>query len=145
MDWTIDKRSMPAYVRVETTGEASTKSLAAMCDEILESDFWRPGLMVLVDIQKLKPLKNADAITMAGIKYFAKRAALVGKACISTISSHPEYFKYARQFQYGVRLNGCDVVLQLFGTQTQAVAWLDYYWSLHSKEKARVATSSNLK
>lgn len=136
---------MPAYVRVETAGDASPKSFTAMWDEILDSDFWRPGLMVLMDIQNLKPLKNADAITMAGIEYFAKRATLLGKTCISAIGSHPEYFKYARQFQYGTRLRGCDIVLQLFGTETQAVAWLNYYCNLQSKEKARAGTSSNLK
>jgi hypothetical protein len=139
MKWTIDSGSMPYYVRVETSGKASPESFAAMWDEILESDFWRPGLTVLMDNRKLKPLKDADAFTNAGIEYFAKNAARIGHACISTISSQPENFKYARQFQHGIRLHGSDVALQVWGSDTQAVEWLNYYSSLHSKENARVA------
>ena len=111
-----------------------------MWDEILESDFWRPGLTVLMDNRKLKPLKDADAFTHAGIEYFTKNAARIGRTCISTISAQPENFKYARQFQYGIRLRGSDVALQLFATETQAVEWLNHYSSLHSKEN-QTATS----
>jgi hypothetical protein len=143
MNWKIDTRSMPAYLSVETTGEASPKSLAAMWDEILESNFWRPGLMVLMNIQKLKPIRNPDALTVAGIEYFAKKADRVGKTHISTITSHPEYFKYARQFQYGIRLHGCDVIIQLFGTETHAVEWLNYYCELPVTQSETVLARAN--
>jgi hypothetical protein len=127
MKWTIDKRSMPSYVRIETSGEASPEDFAAMWDKILQSDFWRPGLTVLLDNQKRKPLKDPDGFTCAAIEYFEQNADRIGNACISTISSQPEYFKYARQFQYGLRLKGSHVVLQMFTSESQAVKWLDYY------------------
>src|SRR6476469_10574283 len=115
MKWTVDSSPMPAYVRVEASGEATPEGFAAMWDDILASDFWCPGLTVLMDKRKLDPLKDPEALTMANIEYFARNAARFGHTCISAVSSYPENFKYARQFQYGIRLRGCDVVVQLFG------------------------------
>src|SRR5512142_2676387 len=131
MEWKIDRSSMPSFVRIETSGEACPESFAEMWNEVLAGEFWRPGSTVLIDNRKLKPLKNADAFTTAAIEYFVDNRERIGKACISSISSFPYHFKYARQFQYGIRLRGSDVVLQLFGTETQAVEWLDHYCHLH--------------
>jgi hypothetical protein len=139
MEWKIDGSSMPFYIRVETSGKASPERFAEMWDEVLASEHWRPGQTVLVDNRKLEPLKDADRFTEAGIEYFAKNAARFGKACIATISVFPENFKYARQFQYGTRLRGCDVVLQVFGSEKQAVDWLDHYGKLHSEENKTAA------
>jgi hypothetical protein len=139
MKWTIDKGPMPSYLRVETGGAASSKGFAAMWDEILASNVWHPGLTVLIDHRNLKPPKHAEALTRAGIDYFAKNAVRIGKACISMVSARPEDYKYARQFQYGSRLHGCDVVLQLFGTETQAIAWLNYHYSVYRTEHAKAA------
>jgi hypothetical protein len=138
MDWKIDSSSMPSYLRIETDGAASSESFAAMWGEILASDLWRPGLTVLIDNRKLSAIKDADGFTMAAIDYFAKNTALIGKACISVVSSRPENFKYARQFQYGIRLNGSDAVIQVFSTEKQAVEWLDHYSGLRHSEINRV-------
>jgi hypothetical protein len=139
MKWNIDSSSMPSYLHVETDGEPTSESFAAMWDEILQSDFWHPGFTVLIDNRKLKPFKDADAVTTSSIDYFAKNNARIGKACISVVSSRPENFKYARQFQYGTRLHGCDAVLQVFGTETQAVEWLNHFSLIRSKQDDRVA------
>lgn len=139
MKWNIDTSSMPSYLRVETNGEPTPESFAGMWDEILQSDFWRPGFTVLIDNRKLKPLKDADALTTASIDYFAQNAARIGKACISVVSSQPENFKYARQFQYGTRLQGCDAVLQVFGTESQAVEWLDHFSIIRNNQNHSVA------
>ena len=134
MEWIIDSGSMPLYLRVETNGEASEEDFAAMWDAILGSESWRPGLPVLMDNRKLEPIKDPGPFTMSGIEYFAINASLVGKACIATISLRPENLKYSRQFQYGTRLRGSDVVLQIFGSETQAVDWLTHYGSIRDKE-----------
>ena len=134
MDWKIDIDSMPSYVRVETNGEASPNSFAEMWDEILKSEFWYAGLSVLMDNRKLKPLKDADALTTAAIEYFAKNSERIGKVCIATLTAQPENFKYARQFQYGIRLRGSGVALQIFSSEKQCVEWLDHYSEIRSKE-----------
>lgn len=130
MKWKIDTSSMPSYLRVKTSGEASPEDFAAMWDDILSSDYWRPGLPVLMDNQNLDPLKDADAFTTAAADYFAANSDRLGKTCISTISSGPENFKYARQFQYGTRLRGSDVVLQVFNSESDAVRWQDHFAGL---------------
>ena len=134
MKWTIDNGSMPYYIRVETDGDASSESIVAMWDELIQSDSWSPGLTVLIDNRKLKQLKDGEAITNACIDYFAENKDRIGKACISTVSDHPENFKFARQFQYGTRLKGSDVVLQLFTSESQALRWLDHYSKLQPDE-----------
>ena len=139
MDWTIDEGRMPSYIHVETSGEATAQDLAAMWDEILSSKSWRPGQTVLLDNRKLAPIKDPDPFTMAGIDYFTRNAARVGKACISTISSEHDSFKYVRQFQHGIRLKGSDVVLQLFNSETQAVNWLNHYSSVYRNLNSRTA------
>ena len=130
---------MPSYIRIETDGEASPADFVAMWDEILQSAFWRPGLPVLLDNRQLKPLRDPDAFTASSIKYFAENASRLGNTCISTIGSLPDNFKYARQFQYGTRLRGCDVILQLFGSETQAVKWLDHYSTVRDQENGIAA------
>ena len=134
MKWTIDTGSMPSYLRVETFGEPSVEGLVAMWDEIINSDFWTPGTTVLMDNRKRHPFKDPDAITRAGIEYFVQNADKIGNSCISTICSFPEHYKYARQFQYGIRLRGSDVVIQVFGTESRALEWLRHFSHLHVPE-----------
>lgn len=136
MKWTIDRGSMPSYLRVETDGKASIDDFAAMWDAILACESWHPGLTVLMDNRKLTPLEDADAFTEAGIEYFTKNADRVGKAFISVIVSEADNFKYARQFQYGIRLRGSDVALQIFGSEARALEWLDHYFVLHEHESS---------
>jgi hypothetical protein len=139
MKWMIDKSRLPSFVRVVTSGEPTLHHLKAMWQEIIESDFWYPGLTVLVDNRILKPLKDPDSFTTGAIEFFTANKAILGKACIAVISNQPDNFKYARRFQYGIRLGGSDAVLQLFGTETQALAWLNYF---HRKGNEKVGHST---
>jgi hypothetical protein len=134
MKWTVDQSHLPAFVSVETSGDPEPKDFVSMWREILSSEFWRPGIPVLVDNQKLKPMKDPDAFTTDAIDFFSDNVESFGATCVAAVSSLPDNFKYARQFQYGIRLKGSDVVLQIFGSRTQAVEWLDHYSQVRQRE-----------
>jgi hypothetical protein len=138
MNWTIDSGPMPSHIRIETSGEASIESFAAMWDDILASPHWRADLTVLMDNRNLHGFRDPDQFTTAAIEYFAKNALRLGRSCIASISTEPTNFKYARQFQYGIRLHGSNVVLQVFGSETQAVEWLNHYASLRGNDDPKV-------
>jgi hypothetical protein len=143
MKWTIDKSHLPSFVRVETDGKPVLNDLMDLWQELIESDFWQPDFTVLIDNRSLGPISEPDKFTMGAIEFFAANKDQVGKACIATISAEPNNFKYARQFQYGIRLKGSDAVLQIFGTETQALDWLEHYCKMKNEKGWAVAAPDN--
>ena len=141
MKWTIDKSRLPSFVRVETSDEPELIDLMDMWQELIDSDYWRPGFTVLVDNRKLRPISDPDKFTRGAIEFFAANKDLVGKACIAAISSEPSTFKYARQFQYGIRLKGSDAVLQIFNSESNALDWLEHYCKVGDKKTDSVTSS----
>ena len=141
MIWTIDKSRLPSYVRVETGGEPLLSDFMDLWQELIDNDFWQPDFTVLIDNRKLGPIKEPDKFTMGAIEFFAANKDLVGKACITVISVEPENFKYSRQFQYGISLKGSDSVIQIFGTETQALDWLEHYCKLRDDELGNAKAS----
>jgi len=141
MKWTVDKSHLPSFVRVDTEGEPALTDFMDMWQELIESDFWQPDFTVLIDNRKLGPIKEPDKFTMGAVGFFAANKDLVGKACIATVSAQPDNFQYARQFQYGIRLKGSDAVLQIFGTETQALDWLEHYCKIKDEKAWSVSTA----
>jgi hypothetical protein len=141
MKWTIDKSSLPSYVRIETSGEPQLSDLMSMWLEIIESDFWKPDFTVLLDNRKLTPINEPDSFTRGAVEFFAANRDIIGKACIAVLSNEPNNFKYARQFQYGIRLKGSDAVLQIFNNETQALNWLEHYCKARETKDWAVAAS----
>ena len=141
MNWKIDKSRLPSYVRVETGGEPLLSDFMDLWQELIDNDFWQPDFTVLIDNRKLGPIKEPDKFTMGAIEFFAANKDLVGKACITVISVEPENFKYSRQFQYGISLKGSDAVLQIFGTETQALDWLEHYCKLRDYQLGHAQAS----
>jgi hypothetical protein len=85
MKWTVDQSHLPAFVSVETSGDPEPKDFVSMWREILSSEFWRPGIPVLVDNQKLKPMKDPDAFpTMS--KASARPVLLRSALCLITLN-----------------------------------------------------------
>lgn len=140
MKWTIDLGNLPDYVRVETGGNPSTADFVSMWDEILGGVYWHPGFTVLMDNRRLEVLVNSDAFTRAAVDYFAKNNDRLGNACIAVLTINPETFKYARQFQYGIRFKGSDVVLQLFKSEMQARDWLRHFCKLNNTRSSEAST-----
>ena len=101
MKWMIDKSRLPGFVRVETSGKPDLGELISMWDDIVESDFWEPGLTLLIDNRKLMQIPEPEKFTEATIEFFAENKETIGHACIAALSSQRDSFKYARQFQYG--------------------------------------------
>jgi hypothetical protein len=141
MEWTIDKSRLPSFIRVETRGEPQLKDLMDMWQEILESDFWKPGLNVLVDNRKLGQIKERDRFTLGAIEFFAAHRKILGTACIAAIRNEPTNDKYVRLFQYGVTLKGSDAVLEIFSSETEAITWLEHYCKAGETKDWAVAAS----
>ena len=141
MKWTIDKSRLPSFVRVNTNGDAKLDDLRNMWSELIQSDFWQPGFPVLIDNRKLKQSKDPGEFTSGAIDFFAENKDRVGPSCIAALGAQPVNFTFARQFQYGIRLKGSDAVLQIFGTEAQALDWLEHYCQLRDKQTAASARS----
>ena len=137
MKWTIDKSRLPAFVRVETSGKPDLDGLISMWDDIVDSAFWEPGLTILIDDRKLTQIPEPDKFTEATIEFFAENKETIGHACIAALSSQRDSFKYARQFQYGIRLRGSEAVIQLFISETQALQWLDHFCKVRDDQPAK--------
>jgi hypothetical protein len=142
MKWTIDKSRLPDFVRVETSGPPDLDDLMTMWDEIVESDFWQPGFTVLLDNRKLKEAKDPSRYVSAAIEYFAENKDRLGTACIAALGVKSVSFQHARRFQYGIRLKGSDVVLQMFDSESQALAWIDHFCKLRG-DKGETPASVN--
>jgi hypothetical protein len=142
MKWTIDTSRLPSFVRVNTGGEPSADDFMAMWAGVIQSEFWVPNLPILIDNRNLKEINEPDKFTRAAIEFFAEKAKLVGRSCIAVISVQPDNFKYARQFQYGIRLKGADAVIQLFNSEQQALAWLEHFCQVREANGETVAAST---
>jgi hypothetical protein len=141
MKWTIDKSRLPAFVRVETSGKPDLDGLISMWDDIVDSAFWEPGLTILIDDRKLTQIPEPDKFTEATIDFFAENKETIAHACIAALSSQRDSFKYARQFQYGIRLRGSEAVIQLFISETQALQWLDHFCKVRDDQPAKFKAS----
>jgi hypothetical protein len=127
MNWTFDRTALPEYIRITTVGEASLAGFVAMWEELLNCDFWRPGLSALFDNRNLtEPTIRGHNMT-GGVDFFVQNADRIGSSCIVVVSEDGDRYMDARRFQYGVRLRGCDAILQVFDTDTNAVEWLSNY------------------
>jgi hypothetical protein len=135
MNWTLDSAAMPAYLRVTCQGKPAIIDLESMWTDVLSYADWTPGLPVLVDVRSLDFHKDPDACTMAAIDFFAKHKIQIGDSCIALLSAGSQSFKYARQFQYGIRLRGSNVTLQIFNSDSQAIQWIENYCSLRSQQR----------
>lgn len=135
MNWSLDTAAMPAYLRVDCWGKPNSVDFEAMWDEILSLDGWNPGLGVVFDNRSLEQHSDPDSCTMAAIAYFATHKTEIGDSCVALISNSPRDFKYARQFQYGIRLRGSNVTLQIFNSESQAIQWVDHFCSLRGQHR----------
>ena len=115
MKWTFDHSRLPAFLQVSVEGQASVDDAHALLDELLESEFWRPGLAVLVDISRMM---------QALIRYFVERRYDIGKSCIATVRPSPSAYNNIRQFEYGIRLRGSEAVVRNFMSTHNAAEWL---------------------
>ena len=127
MKWTIDKGSLPFFVRIDTRGEPTVRDLAAMWSEVIESDFWKPGFTALLDNRKLNVARDPNEFVSGAIAFFSENKERIGPACIASVGVNPVSFQHARRFQHGIRFKGSDAVLQIFNTEPQAVQWLDHF------------------
>ena len=138
MNWALDTAAMPAYLRVDCSGVPTIADFEAMWDEILSRDDWTPGLGVVVDNRSLEPNSDPDACTIGAIEYFSRQRTRIGDSCIALVSNASQNFKYARQFQYGIRLRGSNATLQIFNSDTQAAQWVESYCNLRSQHRTAV-------
>jgi hypothetical protein len=125
MKWTFDHSRLPAFLQVSVEGQASVDDAHALLDELLESEFWRPGLAVLVDISRMLPTgADRHVIIQALIRYFVERRYDIGKSCIATVRPSPSAYNNIRQFEYGIRLRGSEAVVRNFMSTHNAAEWL---------------------
>jgi hypothetical protein len=86
-------------------------------------------------------IPEPEKFTEATIEFFAENKETIGHACIAALSSQRDSFKYARQFQYGIRLKGSTAVIQLFISETQALQWLDHFCKVRDDQPAKAKAS----
>lgn len=125
MKWTFDHSHLPVYVRVIIEGSVSIVDAYALMDELLDSERWHPGMSILVDLNNVLPASdNWHLIIKDLIGYFIDRRNIIGKCCIATVRPHAEAYNYIRQFEYGIRLRGSEVVVRNFINSDHASEWL---------------------
>jgi hypothetical protein len=125
MKWTFDHSLLPSYVKVSVEGQASVDSARKLLDQLTGSDFWHPGMSVLFDISGLAPMgTDKNAILQDLIRYFVEHRQIIGKGCIATVRPDPDAYNNIRQFEYGIRLRGSEVVVRNFMDASNAAEWL---------------------
>ena len=125
MKWTFDRSQLPSYVKVSVEGQASVDGARALLDQLIESEFWHPGMSVLVDISGLSAIgTDKHAILQDLIRYFVEHQKIIGKSCVATVRPSPDAYNNIRQFEYGIRLRGSEVVVRNFMNVHNAAEWL---------------------
>ena len=125
MNWSIDYSPLPVYIRVTTDGTASLEDTTAMWDEILASEFWKPGTSLLFDsgaVRRLGP--GGYRLTQETAHYFISKNAEIGESNIAVFRGHEEIYRFSSQFQYAVRMRGSAVIIRNFSNEQTAVDWL---------------------
>jgi len=142
MEWTIDKSSLPKYVRVNASGEPSIDGLLDMWSEVISSEFWRPGFALLLDNRELGQCKDPTALTLSILEFFADNRERFGKACIVSLAVRAIDETHVRMFEYGIKLNGSDVETQVINSETEAKEWLENYCKLRDNMGEPIASST---
>jgi len=125
MKWTIDHSRLPVFIRVDVDGTASSEDNIALWSALLSLNEWQPGTSVLIDNRKLEPPRIGSSQMMMDLtQFFIQRKEKIGPACIAIIRTSSEGYAYSRQFEYGLRLRGSEVIVRNFGDEKEAVAWL---------------------
>jgi hypothetical protein len=125
MKWTIDHSNLPVFIRVDADGIASSKDNIALWSELLDLSDWKPGVSVLIDNRELEPPRiGSSQMIMDLTQFFIDRKDRIGSACIAIIRISSEGYAYNRQFEYGLRLRGSEVIVRNFSDENEAISWL---------------------
>jgi len=125
MKWTFDHSRLPVYLQVAVEGVANIDDLRRLLEQLLESEFWHPGMSILVDLGGLKPTQqDKHSLIQDLIRYFVDRRKDIGKSCIATVHPAADAYNYIRRFEYGTRLRRSEVVVRNFMDSNHAAEWL---------------------
>jgi hypothetical protein len=123
MEWTVEHRTAQDYVVVTTHGSFSADDHLRMTQDIVERDWWRPGLAVLFDHRELDfGASGLATMRRAGDNHTANDARIGdGKAAVlmKTVADYGRgrQFELLTEGQVGARM-------RIFLDEEEALAWL---------------------
>ena len=135
MKWNIDPSPLPSYIRVDTEGTAVTSEVAEMWDDLLASEYWRPGLSTLFDNRRLQTFSRTGPgveMTQDASEYFERRAADIGSSRIAFLTTAHENYPLVRQFQISLSTRRMAATIQIFYDESDAIDWLSSGQASHA-------------
>src|SRR4051794_27097345 len=134
MNWTIDDRSLPGFLRLEVEGTPTREDYVSAWRTVIGHRQWKPGTPVLIDARKREPLgSQAPIIVEALADFFGKNNSALGPVCVASITKEEQGYIYKRILEYSAKLRGSDVTLRNFDDESSAVEWLTQFCSDRSR------------
>lgn len=123
MDWSAEYIKDKNYVRIVNTGDFCAEDHLQMMNEIIASDFWKPGMNVLYDCRQC----NFDTNSLAVIKEVSanrqKKDAQVGNGKSALLMKSITDHARARQYQLLTEPN-VAARYHVFTDEDAALEWL---------------------
>jgi hypothetical protein len=125
MNWTVHKTAGQSYVTVVTQGEFNVADHEKMVEDIVSSDFWKPGTDVLFDHRNLQfGLTNYSSMMQASDTH-KKHEQQIGDDKAAILMRSLVDFGRGRQFEL-MTSEKVSAKLRIFLDEKEAVNWLNH-------------------
>ena len=123
MKWDIKYIEDENYVRIVYEGTFSVSEQEKAIEELLASEFWKPGMRILIDHRKFD-FGNTNVSIMKEMSVFhQKNDARIGAGRIAVLMKSLSDFGRGRQFEL-LSEGKISAKLQIFLKEDEALGWL---------------------
>jgi hypothetical protein len=123
MNWSIEYSASQNLVKIEVEGVFAAKECLQMIENMLEREFWRPGLGLLVDYRKT----NFSGLRLSELRVIAAfhgaRNERIGGGKLAFLMGKMRDFGLARQFELVTEAMILSEVM-VFLDEREALDWL---------------------
>jgi hypothetical protein len=123
MDWKTEYTKDVSFATVRTVGEFSIDDHARMIEDIVSSDFWKPGLDVLFDHRNLEFGFTTAAFWKKASENHERNDDRIGDGKAAILMKSVVDFGRGRQFEM-ITSDKVSAKLRVFMDEESAVSWL---------------------
>ena len=124
MNWTIEYIENDHFGRIEMEGDFDPGEIPSMANELFASDFWQPGMNVLLDHRKIDfGVTEIDTWRNLSDLHVENDAHFGGGKVAFLMKSLPDFAR-GRQYELLAQAKNIASRLRIFQDETEAVQWL---------------------
>jgi hypothetical protein len=122
MEWTVDARSLPEFIRITLSGLFDRADFAAMLSDLAGKEYFEMGNRLLFDDTDFALGEMSDGQLLDASNAFINENRSLAYSKVAILTA-PDAVDVGRKFEKITR-HGSRAIMQIFDDETEAVGWL---------------------